>query len=1016
MVRKNRFTKALNHLKSTELDEKIQSLKEGPTNKTTGVYSLGKKGVSLSPYEPPKKFFPDKDGNWPEGVPGVPGEGVYVRPGGFWDGGRDWDSVQESDFSYNNMVDTNNNTSTEGLISPGGFVQTALPPNSRHFILGPLVDSYTYNHGYDSYTTIGYLQKDTRQFVALGRIWGQWKAGLHGSLDRPNRVWDPTNSSVFESYNPEFTLEMAQWVSAEANADRFYSDVPYFYSGGVMQSIPTWGMNFSNLWPTIGNLFGNMFGGLGFGGGGNGGSASTATPGGAGFGSGDPSVVSTGQQLDGDDPSNHGNSGDNNLWGMIGNLINSIKDTGVDIFNYIKDNPVQGGLELAHAGVNILRGVTDYHNFGSPEWIFKGLDSTVTYDPAFTGASNIKIPDWIPNWRGYGGGARIPAIKDWPVVGHILRPLIGSNYSTQYFTPDLATAINYAGDGGNIVAIPRPQQGLHGVKNWFGSVISRGFDPSKGVEQLVHTSHTIANQHLTQIANVTDPQAMGALQELTQQGIKNINKPLASIGRIVPFLNAGLVAADVTIRLNKKPPDYIGAAAGALQIIPGPVGWTALAAQLTYDIALGGSGSVTNSYLNQNVHNFLGGIHNGIMSSGDGLSGQSLGVPRNDGIYFNTPQGTANEGFTLSEGKNPFSDFDPSVLKEGMRQAMLENGMPEKKEDFVAQMIAYFTLTGMHPMMVQVMGIALLGGKLNKDQERWCEDNLGKMTTLLAAPKNTSKDLDPGNPINSDDDPWAIEKQQTLESVSEERKIQILKEIKKPVLIEATPMKKLSGYKPKFKSKSNTPPTKPQSAEQLVASGNAKGQAWREEDKHWQGYETTERLNIIRHQVGHGEAAWNQIIEDARRKNGWKNREMQEQLNIISHERALKGIDPDFESPFNLKEWQNTDHEDEINIISKDPLVKKVKNRLLSQIDYEDKPSRKGYPEQAPQKMVKGFHKDYGQKSGYYKKLDTVSALAMPKQGDEEIDAEVDKQKKKYVNPKVAESWKSDWRDSLTNA
>ena len=994
MVRKNRFTKALNHLKSTELDEKIQSLKEGPTNKTTGVYSLGKKGVSLSPYEPPKKFFPDKDGNWPEGVPGVPGEGVYVRPGGFWDGGRDWDSVQESDFSYNNMVDTNNNTSTEGLISPGGFVQTALPPNSRHFILGPLVDSFTHNHGYDSYTTIGYIQKDTRQFVALGRIWGQWKAGLHGSFDNPNRVWDPTNSSVFESYNPEFTLEMAQWISAEANANRFYTDVPYFYSGGVMQSIPTWGMIFGNLWPTIGNLFGNMFGGLGFGGGGNGGSASTATPGGAGFGAGDPSVVSTGQQLDGDDPSNHGNSGDNNLWGMIGNLINDIKDTGVDVFNYIKDNPVQGGLELAHAALNIVRGVTDYHNFGSPEWIFKGLDSGITYDPAFTGASNIQLPNWL-------GGGKVPAIKDWPVVGDILKPLIGSNYSTQYFTPDLATAINYAGDGGNIVAIPRPQQGLHGVKNWFGSVISRGFDPTKGVEQLVHTSHTIANQHLTQIANVTDPQAMGALQELTQHGIQNINKPLAGIGRIVPFLNAGLVAADVTIRLNKKPPDYLGAAMGALQIIPGPVGWTALAAQVTYDVG-GLQNNQSGPFTNQNIGNFLGGIHNGIMSlQGDGLSGQSLAVP---------------EGFILSEEKNPFSDFDPSVLKEGMRQAMLENGMPEKKEDFVAQMIAYFTLTGMHPMMVQVMGIALLGGKLNKDQERWCEDNLGKMTTLLSAPKNTSKDLDPGNPINSDDDPWAIEKQQTLESVSEERKIQILKEIKKPVLIEATPMKKLSGYKPKFKSKSNTPPTKPQSAEQLVASGNAKGQAWREEDKHWQGYETTERLNIIRHQVGHGEAAWNQIIEDARRKNGWKNREMQEQLNIISHERALKGIDPDFESPFNLKEWQNTDHEDEINIISKDPLVKKVKNRLLSQIDYEDKPSRKGYPEQAPQKMVKGFHKDYGQKSGYYKKLDTVSALAMPKQGDEEIDAEVDKQKKKYVNPKVAESWKSDWRDSLTNA
>ena len=363
MVRKNKFTKALNHLKSTELDEKIQSLKEGPTNKTTGVYSLGKKGVSLSPYEPPKKFFPDKDGNWPEGVPGVPGEGVYVRPGGFWDGGRDWDSVQESDFSYGNMVNGNNNTTTEGLISPGGFVQTALPPNSRHFILGPLIDSFTHNHGYDSYTTIGYLQKDTRQFVALGRIWGQWKAGLHGNYDNPNRVWDPTNSSVFESYNPEFTLEMAQWISAEANANRFYTDVPYFYSGGVMQSIPTWGINFGNLWPTIGNLFGNMFGGLGFGGGGTGGSASTATPGGAGFGSGDPSVVSTGQQLDGDDPSNHGNSGDNGLWGGLGNLWNDVKDQATNLGSEIWNNLNPGDINVADAINDAMGDVQDY--FGS---------------------------------------------------------------------------------------------------------------------------------------------------------------------------------------------------------------------------------------------------------------------------------------------------------------------------------------------------------------------------------------------------------------------------------------------------------------------------------------------------------------------------------------------------------------------------------------------------------------------------------------------------------------------------
>ena len=324
MVRKNRFTKALNHLKSTELDEKIQSLKEGPTNKTTGVYSLGKKNVSLDKYQQAKRFYPDTEGNWPPNVPGVPGETNYLRPAGYWDGGRDWDTVQSSDFSYNNMFDENSNTSTAGLISPGGFVQTQLPPGSRGFILGPLVDSYTYNHGYDNYTTIGYLQKDTRQFVALGRISGQWKAGLHGSLDRPDRIWDTTNPYAFTAYNPSFTQEMAEWVLNEVNQNNYYTDIPYHYSGGVMQSQPGWHSMFGGLFPGIGALFGNMFGGLGFGGGGNGTSASTATPGGGGFGIGDPSAVTTGTSRDGDDPSNHGNSGDNNLWGMIGNLINTI--------------------------------------------------------------------------------------------------------------------------------------------------------------------------------------------------------------------------------------------------------------------------------------------------------------------------------------------------------------------------------------------------------------------------------------------------------------------------------------------------------------------------------------------------------------------------------------------------------------------------------------------------------------------------------------------------------------------
>ena len=71
--------------------------------------------------------------------------------------------------------------STNDLISEDGTVKTFLPPNSRDFILGPLVDGYVPNHGYDNYTNIGYIQKDTRQFVLLARIQGQFTADLHSA-------------------------------------------------------------------------------------------------------------------------------------------------------------------------------------------------------------------------------------------------------------------------------------------------------------------------------------------------------------------------------------------------------------------------------------------------------------------------------------------------------------------------------------------------------------------------------------------------------------------------------------------------------------------------------------------------------------------------------------------------------------------------------------------------------------------------------------------------------------------
>jgi hypothetical protein len=78
-VKKNRFSKALKHLKSTELDEKIQRLNEGPTNSIGGVYALNPSGFKLGPPGPAKVFYPDVDGNWPAGIPGTPGQLSYTQ-------------------------------------------------------------------------------------------------------------------------------------------------------------------------------------------------------------------------------------------------------------------------------------------------------------------------------------------------------------------------------------------------------------------------------------------------------------------------------------------------------------------------------------------------------------------------------------------------------------------------------------------------------------------------------------------------------------------------------------------------------------------------------------------------------------------------------------------------------------------------------------------------------------------------------------------------------------------------
>ena len=222
------------------------------------------------------------------------------------------------------------------------------------------------------------------------------------------------------------------------------------------------------------------------------------------------------------------------------------------------------------------------------------------------------------------------------------------------------------------------------------------------------------------------------------------------------------------------------------------------------------------------------------------------------------------------------------------------------------------------------------------------------------------------------------------EVLSENRK-RIFRDLKKPVEVPELPKKYKMNFAGKYSSQNTPDKTSSQISDALVASGNAKGQRWKQKDKEWQGYETTERMNVVYDKVGHGDQYWNNLVDGNSRKK--KDRELQEKLNIIAHEKALVQENPNYKTPFN----QSLDEQETLSV-DNDPLFKKVSKRMKKEIDYPDKPSKNGYPNDPPPEMINGYHPDLvnGQKvSNYYNRLDPASAEAMPKTGNDSIDKKV---------------------------
>ena len=149
MSRKGTFLKAIHHLKSTEIDEKIQKLDEQPTNNTMGY-------MTATPNTPNPDFVHRNQGQFQAQLAKEP----------------DFD-VDDPDL---NGKDTSGlfEEQADGTVIP----RVAMPPITgaspdNSYILGPMAAMY-YTWSYP-WTMIGYIRETQSRFINIRKMYGKFR-------------------------------------------------------------------------------------------------------------------------------------------------------------------------------------------------------------------------------------------------------------------------------------------------------------------------------------------------------------------------------------------------------------------------------------------------------------------------------------------------------------------------------------------------------------------------------------------------------------------------------------------------------------------------------------------------------------------------------------------------------------------------------------------------------------------------------------------------------------------------
>ena len=1131
----------------------IKVLKENPTNNIGGLYSLNPPGFRVGPKDPQLKIYPDIDGNFTDGIPGNPGDPFYLRPAGYWNGGSDWTTEEIPDASQDYLLEDPTGKSTADLIAEDGTVKTFLPPNSRSFILGPLVDGYVPNHGYDNYSNIGYIQKDTRQFVLLARIQGQFIDGLH---QEGARVWDGTSGQL-TIYNANFTLAMAEWFRDQLTAGTFTSNVPYFYSGGVPQR-PQSPAECPNCPP-------DMYGGV--------------TPGtGGGFGTGTPPKLGTQQG-----PPTSGGPDDAGYpsWGNPGPPRPPVPSVPQppqppppepeDTKRKPKGSLLAGFAAIdsaiaAEAGLGML--MTAGAILG---WIASQLYSIVSAVLGMLFAKYEWTPEEATALRNYGQSAANRASQtmkaelsneEWEKNAQRGRERDAQNAREANERSRKADEdLKKARESGDKERIRRAEEAERNAERNQERVRRQNAENNRQrakerrerglVQQAPRPNVGMYNSYTPPLKKVQSI----ILEQETAQPTTNTDTSTqsSSSSNDTKFGGGGRVEYSETLNptvswLSAESNDSVGGfgigsaedGIKSVEIITKGTNLSNTTIMSIYDSYVQAKAAAESDKKNyqQYYDNVLTPNRNRLMSelnsivwksnSDWGAFYKSLDILEKIDTYYARSYYlrdkwlfsshkpiliTKRMGAYIKTGRiltqqerDPFSLDDPTVMSAQERkkrdkeiekelEKLTQDSERLKSESTQRTMMFLIDLGFDILTAIAILNVfsgptdeaAIVSGKLSTREilnrmakeggKEVVERGIQKIPTQLAddaarvtekllrskgglgddavkmvnkiddaldsgsvdavkkvmqqaddllygrvtprprvsTPKPQQYRIDPrrSNPQNYPSNPRNMSNsyEPSGKVLSEDRKFKILKEIKKPVKVKEAPTKYKMNFSGKFSPQNTPDKTSSHLSDELAMRANARGQSWRTSDKYWSGYETTEKLNIIQDRVGHGSQAWDMIVEKNADKKGWRDREIQENLNQIAHEKAMLNENPLFESPF-IKSGMDIDpttpknkkNFDKVNKIKR-VMADKNTQKMMSQVAPEYPSNPVPQPDEVTglnPKLQSGENA-----AAYYKRLDPISANSMPDAAYPQIDYLKNKSKrlkgfKKFKEEKIS--------------